>query len=43
MITPHQEFRVLGNEKYLLGKAWDNRIGSAVVLEVSKRLKKRKN
>lgn len=39
MITPYTQFRVLGNGKYLLGKAWDNRIGSAVVLEVSKRLK----
>lgn len=38
MVVPHTEFRVLGNDKYLLGKAWDNRIGSAVVLEVMKRL-----
>lgn len=39
MITPLQEFKVLGNENYLLGKAWDNRIGSAVVIEVLKNLK----
>ncbi len=39
MVTPHTEFRVLGNQKYLLGKAWDNRIGSAIVIEVLKRLK----
>ena len=38
MVVPHQTFTVLGNEKYLLGKAWDNRIGSAVVIEVLKRL-----
>lgn len=38
MIVPKGEFHVLGNEKYLLGKAWDNRIGSAVVIEVLKRL-----
>ena len=40
MIVPKSEFHVLGNEKYLLGKAWDNRIGSAVVVEVLKRLGK---
>ena len=39
MVVPHASFKVLGNEKFLLGKAWDNRIGSAVVLEVMKRLK----
>jgi putative aminopeptidase FrvX len=38
MVVPHATFKVLGNEKYLLGKAWDNRIGSAVVIEVLKRL-----
>ncbi|MDO9629366.1 MAG: M42 family metallopeptidase [Acholeplasmataceae bacterium] len=38
MVVPHAEFMVLGNEKYLLSKAWDNRIGSAVVIEVLKRL-----
>ncbi len=43
MVTPHTEFRVLGNQKYLLGKAWDNRIGSAVVIEVLKRLKDHPN
>lgn len=38
MITPHSEFKVLGSGKHLLSKAWDNRIGSAVVMEVLKRL-----
>jgi endoglucanase len=38
MSTPHIEFRTLGNPKYLLSKAWDNRIGSAVMVEVLKRL-----
>lgn len=37
MITPHTEFMVLGNPKFLLNKAWDNRIGSAVVMEVLKK------
>lgn len=39
MITPLQEFRELGNKNYLLAKAFDNRIGSAVVIEVLKNLK----
>ena len=39
MITPYTEFRVMANEDILLGKAWDNRIGCAVMLEVMKRLK----
>ncbi len=42
MVVPHAEFMVLGNEKYLLSKAWDNRIGSAVVMEVLKELKDQK-
>ena len=42
MITPVQQFRELGNKNYLLGKAWDNRIGSAVVIEVLKNLKDEK-
>lgn len=43
MVVPHSEFKVLGNSKYLLGKAWDNRIGSAVVIEVLKRLQDHPN
>lgn len=39
MITPYMEFAQLGNPKYLLAKAWDNRIGCAIVSEVLKRLK----
>ena len=42
MITPVQQFRELGNKNYLLGKAWDNRIGSAVVIEVLRALKNEK-
>jgi endoglucanase len=38
MVTPHSEFKVLGSGKHLLSKAWDNRIGSAVVMEVLKQL-----
>lgn len=34
MITPCIKAKELNNEKYLLGKAWDNRVGCAVVSEV---------
>ncbi len=39
MITPSVQFIELANPKYLVSKAWDNRIGSAVLIEVLKRLK----
>jgi endoglucanase len=38
MIVPKSEFLVLGNDKFLMSKAWDNRIGCAAVLEIMKRL-----
>jgi len=38
-VTPYTEFRVLNDGKTLLGKAWDDRIGAAVGLEVLKNLK----
>lgn len=38
MIVPDSEFTVMKNEKYLLAKAWDNRIGCAIAIEVLKRL-----
>ncbi len=40
MIVPYFEFTVMKNEKYLLAKAWDNRIGCAVVIDVMKNLQK---
>lgn len=43
MITPAIDFQVMANEKYLLGKAWDNRIGCAIVIEVFKRLANEKH
>ena len=43
MVTPHASFKVMGSGKHLLSKAWDNRIGSAVVIEVLKRLKESNN
>ena len=39
MICPQIAFRPLANPDYLLGKALDNRLGCAIVLEVLKRLK----
>lgn len=39
MVVPYFEFTVMNNEKYLLAKAWDNRIGCAIAIEVMKALK----
>lgn len=38
MVTPYFEFNVMKNEKYLLAKAWDNRIGCAIAIDVMKAL-----
>ncbi|MEG0275971.1 MAG: M42 family metallopeptidase [Coprobacillus sp.] len=38
-ITPVSEFLVMGNEKCLMSKAWDDRIGVAVIIDVFKNLK----
>ncbi len=38
-ITPYTTFEQMGDEKYLLGKAWDDRIGCAIAIEVLKELK----
>lgn len=38
-IVPYFEFTPLKNEKLLLAKAWDNRIGCAIAIEVLKQLK----
>ncbi|EQB35762.1 peptidase M28 [Virgibacillus sp. CM-4] len=37
-IVPYFEFTPLKNEKLLLAKAWDNRIGCAIAIEVLKQL-----
>lgn len=40
MVTPYQEFKVLGkDQKHLLAKAWDCRIGCAMVIDIMKNLK----
>lgn len=39
MIVPVCEFTVMKNEKLLMAKAWDNRIGCAIAIEVLRQLK----
>ncbi|MDF2945483.1 MAG: ysdC [Bacillales bacterium] len=39
MVSPYFEFTVMNNEKLLLAKAWDNRIGCAIAIDVLKNLK----
>ncbi|MGN4124122.1 M42 family metallopeptidase [Lysinibacillus sphaericus] len=43
MVTPYFEFNVMKNDKYLLAKAWDNRIGCAIAIDVMKALKDEKH
>jgi endoglucanase len=43
MVVPYFEFIEMKNPNYLLAKAWDNRIGCAVAIEVFKRLQKEKH
>ncbi|KGX83147.1 M42 family metallopeptidase [Pontibacillus marinus] len=38
-IVPYFEFTQMPNEKMLLAKAWDNRIGCAITIEAMRRLK----
>jgi len=38
-VVPYFEFTPLKNDKMLLAKAWDNRIGCAIAIEVLKQLK----
>ncbi|MGB3161447.1 M42 family metallopeptidase [Carnobacterium sp.] len=38
MVTPYIEFKRLNESKFLLAKAWDNRIGTAVTLSVLENL-----
>jgi len=43
MITPLIETTRMANKKYLLGKAWDDRVGCAIIVEVIKRLQDEKH
>lgn len=38
-ITPKSEFTVMANEKYIMSKAFDDRIGACVVIDVLRNLK----
>ncbi|GAQ18937.1 aminopeptidase YsdC [Oceanobacillus picturae] len=38
-VVPYFEFTQMNNEKLLMAKAWDNRIGCAIAIEVLKQLK----
>jgi putative aminopeptidase FrvX len=38
MITPNVKFNTMNNKDYLVGKAWDNRIGVAVAIDVLREL-----
>lgn len=42
-IVPYFEFTQLKNEKMLMAKAWDNRIGCAIAIEVLKQLENSKH
>ncbi|MRG87650.1 M42 family metallopeptidase [Salinibacillus xinjiangensis] len=42
-IVPYFDFTVMKNEKMLLAKAWDNRIGCAIAIDVLKQLKDEKH
>ncbi|WP_010532437.1 M42 family metallopeptidase [Lentibacillus jeotgali] len=42
-IVPYFEFTQMKNEKMLMAKAWDNRIGCAIAIEVLKQLKGEKH
>ena len=43
MITPYSEFEELANGKYLTAKAFDNRYGCALAIDVLKDLKMNKS
>ena len=39
MIVPKADFHVLANPNYLMSKAWDDRVGAAIVVDVMRQLK----
>ena len=43
MVTPYIKFREMADKNFLLGKAWDNRIGCAIAIQVAKNLKNEKH
>lgn len=43
MVTPYIEIQRLNNRKYMLGKAWDNRVGCAATIQVLTNIQNRKH
>lgn len=43
MITPYFEFEQMANPKYLVAKAWDNRVGCALCIDILKELKNKEH
>lgn len=43
MITPYFEFSKMANTKYLLAKAWDDRVGCALCIDILKEIKNQKH
>ncbi|MGL5754687.1 MAG: M42 family metallopeptidase [Paraclostridium sp.] len=43
MITPYFEFSKMANPKYLVAKAWDDRVGCALCIDILKALKEQKH
>ncbi|AMC94261.1 peptidase M28 [Erysipelothrix larvae] len=39
MVTPKADFHVLANPNYLMSKAWDDRVGAAIVMDIMRNLK----
>lgn len=39
MVVPKADFHVLANPNYLMSKAWDDRVGAAIVIDVLRNLK----
>lgn len=39
MIVPKSDFHVLANPNFLMSKAWDDRVGAAIVVDVMRKLK----
>ena len=38
-VAPYSNFTIMANDKFLMGKAWDNRIGCAIMVDVLEELK----
>lgn len=39
IVTPTTEFKVMNNPNFLMAKAWDDRVGAAIAIDVMKNLK----